>query len=143
MLTALAAILLGAIVLLMRKGTRRHRWLGRSYLFAMLALNATALMDYELFGRFGPFHWMALISLATVVAAYVAARRRAPGWKWRHANFMAGSYVGLMAAATAEVASRVPAWSFAWSVIISSAVVIVAGLWLMKKMLPRTLSGRP
>ena len=105
----------------------------------MLALNVTALMDYELFGRFGPFHWMALISLGTVAAGYAAVRRRAPGWREQHAYMMAGSYVGLVAAAAAEVASRVPEWSFGPSVVISSVGVIVIGLWLMFKLMPRTL----
>jgi len=93
-LTALAAIVFGALVLFSRKGTRGHRWTGRCYVASMFALNFTALMDYELFGHFGPFHWMALLSLASVVAAYLTVRNNAPGWRSSHAYLMGGSYIG-------------------------------------------------
>ena len=138
-LTALAAIIFGAVVLFSRKGTNRHRFMGRSYVGSMLAMNLTALMDYELFGHFGPFHWMALISLATVVAAYLSVRKKAPGWKMSHAYLMAWSYLGLMAAAVAEVASRVPGWSFSSSVIMSSLTVIVVGWWMINRLTPRAM----
>ena len=138
-LAALAALVLGAVVVALRKGNRRHRWLGRAYLLSMLALNATALSVYELFGGFGPFHGLALFSLATVLSGYAAARRRKPGWKIRHAYFMTGSYVGLVAAAVAETASRVPGWSFNAAVITASALVIFTGLGWMMRWVPRSL----
>jgi uncharacterized membrane protein len=136
---ALAAMLFGTAVLFCQKGTRKHRWMGRSYVSMMLGLNFTALLNYELYGRFGPFHWMVLASLATVAAGFVPTWRKAPGWIVRHAYFMAWSYIGLMAAAVAEVASRVPGWSFGPSVIISSVVVIVAGVWMMQKTNPHII----
>ena len=142
-LTGLAALLFGTAVIFSRKGTRKHRRMGRGYLALMLALNGTALLDYELYGRFGPFHWMALISLATVVAGFVPTWRKLPGWTYRHAFFMTGSYVGLVAAAAAEVASRVPGWSFGPSVVISSVVVIVVGIWMMQAMIPRIIGFSP
>jgi len=126
-------------VLFNRKGTRRHRWLGRMYLVSMLALNISALMIYEVFGGFGAFHWLALLSLTSILGGYLAAWRRLPGWKAPHGYFMAGSYVGLVAASVAEVASRVPGWDFGLSVIISSALVILMGVLLMLKLLPRLL----
>jgi uncharacterized membrane protein len=140
---ALAAMLFGAAVIFIRKGTRKHRWMGRSYVAMMLGLNGTALLNYELYGRFGPFHWMVLASLATVVAGFVPTLRKAPGWIYRHAYFMAWSYIGLMAAAVAEVASRVPGWSFGPSVFISSVVVIVVGVWVMRKTIPHIISALP
>jgi len=139
LLTAVTALIVGAVVLLNRKGTRRHRWLGRAYLVSMLALNLSALLIYEVFGRFGAFHWAALVSLVSVLGGYLAAHRRFAGWKVPHAYFMAGSYVGLVAAAVAEVASRVPGWSFGTSVIASSALIILAGVALMIKLVPRAL----
>ena len=139
LLIAVAALLIGALVLFARKGTRRHRWLGRAYLASMLALNFSALLIYEVFGGFGVFHWLALFSLATVLGGYQAVWRKFPGWKVPHANFMVGSYVGLVAAAVAEVTSRVPGWPFGATVFISSAVVVVAGVAMMKKLVPKAL----
>jgi len=140
-LTALLALLFGTLVVLTRKGTHRHRRIGRWYFAFMLAMNGTALLDYELYGRFGPFHWMALISLATVVAGYLAVRNRKAYWKTRHAYLMSWSYVGLIAAASAEVASRVPGWSFGPSVVISSLVIIVVGGLMMHRRIPHIIGG--
>ena len=52
---AIAAIGAGAAVALARKGTSRHRQLGRTYGFLLIGVNVTAFMIYGLFGRFGPF----------------------------------------------------------------------------------------
>ena len=140
LLLALGALALGSAVVLSRKGTRPHRWLGRGYVLLMVALNGTALMIYELFGGFGPFHWMALASLAVILVGYLPARSRPAGWMPRHAYFMTGSYVGLVAATVAEVAGRVPNWSFGWSVFISSVVVTAVGVGWMLTRIPRILA---
>jgi len=139
----LLALALGTAIVFLRKGTSGHRWLGRGYLLAMLLLNGTSLSVYEVFGGFGAFHWLALVSLATLLAGYAAVRWRSPGWIPRHAYFMAGSYVGLLAAAVAEVASRVPGWRFGPSVLLSSAAVIVFGVWIMRTSIPRIIGETP
>ena len=138
-LAALGALAAGTGVVAMRKGTRRHKRWGRAYLWLMVLMNATALLDYELFGGFGPFHWAALASLATLLGGWWAVRHRAPYWALRHGYFMAGSYVGLLAAAAAEVATRVPGWSFGPAVAWSSAVVIALGLAVMARGVPRAV----
>ena len=113
---AIAAIGAGAAVALARKGTSRHRQLGRTYGFLLIGVNVTALMIYGLFGRFGPFHIFAVISLITVLVGWIPARRRSPdAWIVYHAYFMSWSYVGLLAAAAAETLSRIPTARFgAW-----------------------------
>jgi uncharacterized membrane protein len=142
-LMALAAMLIGTAVVFSRKGTRKHRWMGRSYVAMMVGLNGTALLNYELYGEFGPFHWMVLASLATLIAGFIPTWQKAPGWIYPHAFLMAWSYIGLMAAAVAEVASRVPGWSFGPAVIISSILVIVVGGWIMQKTVPNIISTFP
>ena len=137
LLFALLAIGLGTAVIFRRKGTRVHRWLGRSYVVLMLGLNITAFMIYELFGGFGLFHWMALISFATVLIGYLHAWRKKPGWKVTHAYFMAGSYVGLIAALAAETLTRTAVLPFLSAVAVSSLAVIVIGVWLMLRLVPR------
>jgi uncharacterized membrane protein len=138
---ALAAIFFGAWILFSKKGTKLHKMVGRAYVVAMWLLNITALMDYELYGFFGPFHWMALISLTTVVFAHLAVLRKRPNWKQSHAYLMAWSYVGLIAAAVAETASRVPGWSFGYSVIISSVITLLIGMCLIRILIPRIFSS--
>ena len=136
-ISALAAIIFGAAVIFSMKGSKRHKLIGRAYVIAMWVLNITALMDYELYGYFGPFHWMALISLATVIFAHLAVLRKRPNWRQAHAYLMAWSYVGLIAAAVAETASRVPGWSFGYSVIISSVITLLIGMQLINVLIPR------
>ena len=106
--SALAALALGALVLPERKGTLSHRAMGASYVMAMVAVNLTALTIYRLTGRFGPFHALALLSLATVAWGMRAVLRRRQGWMHTHYYCMAWSYIGLLAAAAAEIAVRVP-----------------------------------
>lgn len=118
---AVLAMFAGAAVLLAPgKGGRRHRRLGWLYAGAMLALNATALMIYRLFGGFGPFHAFALISLVGLVLGVragrqarsarlsMASQRRAQVAE-HHYFWMTWSYVGLIAAFASETITRLPA----------------------------------
>ena len=105
------ALLLGARVLLWAKGTPAHVRVGRAYALSMLGLNLSALGIYHLTGRFNLFHLFALISLVTLTIglAQVVNRRRRPKWLWRHYQYMAWSYVGLLAATSNEAFVRVVA----------------------------------
>jgi uncharacterized membrane protein len=105
---SLAALALGLAVILERKGTPAHRLIGASYAVAMILLNVTALGVYRLTGSFGPFHALALVSLAILARGIAAVWRRPAGWLKTHYYSMAWSYVGLLAAAAAEVIARVP-----------------------------------
>lgn len=97
----------------------------------IIGVNLTAFLIYELFGGLGLFHWMALVSLLTVLMGYVSARSRSPGWKVRHAYFMSGSYVGLIAALAAEVLTRTSWLPFYGAVAVASFTVFFLGLVLM------------
>ncbi|HYR10991.1 MAG TPA: DUF2306 domain-containing protein [Longimicrobium sp.] len=131
---ALVALVSGAAVLLRRKGTRSHRRIGWIYVGSMLALNVTALMIYRLFGGFGPFHAAAIASLVTVVGGIVPAYRRKPAnWVEHHYAWMTGSYVGLCAAAVAEVATRVPGFGFWWAVMGGTLAVVGIGATMISR----------
>jgi uncharacterized membrane protein len=151
-IAATTALVAGAAVLMARKGTRRHRQLGWAYVASMLLLNATALMIYRLFGRFGPFHVGAVFSFATVVAGTVAAlgarRARARGDAVgraraleRHYQWMTWSYVGLAAAAVSEIATRMPAlrprpgqgMAFGITVAVATLLVVAVGARLIRR----------
>ena len=109
--SSLVALLAGAVVLLLTKGGTWHRRMGWTYVGSMLVLNLTALGIYRLTRTFGPFHFAAIVSLIGVVAGVIPARRRLPKGQWldRHYRFMTWSYVGLVAAAVSETATRFPA----------------------------------
>ena len=124
---ATVALISGAMVLSMTKGTARHRQIGWVYVASMIALNVSALMIYRLFGRFGPFHIAAVFSLASLVSALIPTIRRPKGWLQRHYYGMSWSYVGLLAAAASEFITRVPATVFWWGVLGATAAVVVIG----------------
>lgn len=138
---AVMAMATGGLLALCHKGTALHRNLGWAYVIAMLGVNVTALSIYELFGGFGPFHMAAVFSLLTVLGGMLPARLRPRprGWLPRHAFWMAGSYVGLMAAATSEIATRYLDWDFGATVTAASSLVFVVGFWLMFQHIPRIL----
>ena len=142
---ATAALLFGPVVFLRRKGDGPHRVLGYAYVASMALLNATALLVYDLFGGWGVFHWAALLSLATLAAGFVPALLRRPKGKWLewHYQGMCWSYVGLAAAAAAELFSRLPeAWPalaavvprhYFWMAVgVSSFVVWAIGSYLIR-----------
>ena len=147
MIFGLVALAAGTAVILIRKGTRWHRTLGHLYLTNMLALNVSALAIYKLYGHFGPFHWMALASLLTLVAGMVPVFTRLPkgGWLELHAAFIMGSYVGLVAATAAEITSRIPGTEnyFGLVVGITSALVIGVGAMLIHRNLPQSIRRTP
>lgn len=133
------ALVAGTAVVLMKKGTRLHRTLGHIYLNGMLALNISAFFIYNLFGSFGPFHWLALFSLITMLAGFIPVLTRRPEKLWLefHAGFISGSYVGLVAAFAAEITSRLPGTedSFGLVVGVTSAVINVLGFALIVRYL--------
>jgi uncharacterized membrane protein len=140
--SGLAALAFGAIVLLMTKGTRPHKALGYGYIVAMLVLNGTAFGIYRLFHGLGPFHVFALLSLVTLIAGFLPAFSRRPRdrWMYHHFRWMAGSYVGLVAATAAEIAVRLPGIRspgtgslFFILVFVSSALVGVVGAFLIAR----------
>jgi uncharacterized membrane protein len=144
-----AALALGALVLMSRKGTLVHRRLGQTYAFAMIALNVTALMIYDLYGRFGPFHIAAVVSLATVIGGLIPVvfRRPRETWMRHHAALMCWSYVGLFAAFVSEIATHVPGVRFGWGVVAATIAVVMVGAVLINGRVPSIVravnQGRP
>jgi uncharacterized membrane protein len=106
---SILAMALGLYVLLTPKGTKRHRKMGYSYVASMLVLNLTAFLIYRLFGRFGVFHWLAVVSLLTLLGGLLPVITRKPkDYIVTHFSFMYWSVVGLYAAFMAETFVRLP-----------------------------------
>ena len=141
------AFLSGTIVVLIRKGTRWHRTFGHVYLTSMLSLNATSLFIYDLFGHFGPFHWLAVSSLLTLTAGMVPVFARRPKGRWLewHALFINISFIGLVAASAAEITSRIPGLeaNFGLVVGVTSAAIIGIGAFLIRRKLPQSIGRTP
>ena len=144
---ALIALVVGAVVIFIRKGTRWHRTLGHVYLTCMIAVNVTALFIYIRFGAFGPFHWMAVASLLTLLAGMVPVFLRRPkrSWLQLHAGFISGSYVGLVAAAGAETFSHLPGAEAAYGLIVTITTISIIGIgvYFVQRHLPNAIERTP
>lgn len=130
LLSATGALGTGTAVLLLRKGTGYHRWLGWLYVGAMLLALSTAFRIYTLFGSFGVVHWGA-VGAGGALALGVAAplcRTWLPGWLRWHYLGMGGSLVGAYAALAAEATYRLlPPAYFWWATLGPAAAVLLLG----------------
>lgn len=137
-----AALVLGLGVVALRKGTSLHRRVGLVYVCAMAGLNGTAFLLYDLWGRWGPFHTLAVVSLVSVGAGVLSVWIRRPRGRWlgTHATFMAWSYAGVVAAFFSEIGSRLPGVGFLPGVAIPTTVVMVAAAVLIHTRVPRIIA---
>ena len=134
--SALAAMLLGAAIILMTKGTTTHKRVGYGYVAAMVLVNVTAFMIYHLFGRFGPFHIAAIVSGAGVIGGMVPVifRHRIRGWYYYHYYFMNWSVVGMYAAFWAETLVRLFPMKQFWPVVaIATGLTAFIGSYLINR----------
>lgn len=133
--SALLALACGAGIFSTPRGTPNHRRLGYAYIAGMTVTNLSALSLYARTGEFGPFHAAAMISLATLLAGALPAILRRPrgGWLPVHWEFMSWSFVGLVAAAVAELAFRIPGMAY-WPSIVAGAILVclAGGVWIYK-----------
>jgi uncharacterized membrane protein len=101
LVSALAALALGLLILLRRKGTESHRVLGRVWV---------ALMSIAAVSSFGPtglragFSVIHLLSVWTLVAMALAIHFIRKGDVKRHKAFMVGTFLGLVGAAIGAMA---------------------------------------
>ena len=137
----LCALLTGTLVVFIRKGTRYHRTIGHWYFASMLGLNVTGLLIYRLTGNFNFFHASALFSLTLLLIGLgsVVLLRPKKASLERHAYFMSGSYVGVVAAAASEVTARVPGWPLGAAVGLTTTFVVFVGVAFMARRTPLAL----
>jgi len=107
-LTCVMALLIGAFMILSRKGTARHRRMGRWYVGAMLVANLSA------FGILRPgldiFHAVAVATLVALAVGFAAAsRQNVAGWAYLHPVGMLASYYSLVGGAINEAFARIEA----------------------------------
>lgn len=92
--TALASVVVGAVMFMLRKGTPLHRTTGRVW---VLLMAVTALVSFAIQsrGHLSPIHLLSLTTLFTLTLAVWAIRRRNVR---RHTRFIIGTYAGLVIA---------------------------------------------
>jgi uncharacterized membrane protein len=122
---ALSALGAGAAVLLLPKGTHRHRMLGTVYALALVLVNVAALSLHRE-NTFGVFHALAVVSLLTIAVglAYLLLGRSSPMVITTHAYCMTWSYAGLVAAGFGQLTVALGDVG-PWSVPAAIAVVLL------------------
>jgi len=85
LVASLAALAVGTLVLLRRKGTPVHKRRGRIYALALLVTNVTALGIYRRGVFFFP-HWLAITALIVMTGGLLAAHFKVPRRAWLHVH---------------------------------------------------------
>lgn len=109
-IASIFALLLGTLVLILPKGTLKHKNIGRLYTLTMLVVLTTAFMTYRLFGTWGIFHWTAVISCLTLICGLIPILTRRPTNNYisLHFSFMYWSIMGVYGAFVSETLVRMP-----------------------------------
>lgn len=109
LIVSIIALITGLLILITTKGTKTHKQTGYVYSVSMILVNLTAFMIYKLYGKFGIFHWFAIISCLTLFAGlYPVLTKKSKNYLLTHFTFMYWSVVGLYCAFMAEIFSRLP-----------------------------------
>lgn len=129
--TALVAVAIGIRIFAIPKGTSRHRRWGAIYVGLVVLLD-TAALSLHRESTFGPFHVLAIVSLATILGAVapMLVMRRTPAILATHAFMMSWSYAGLLAAGIGQIVAQlhiigpVGVWSAILATLLASGIVI-------------------
>ncbi len=136
LIAAIIALITGTLQLIMTKGTSIHKTIGFIYTASITVLLLTAFMIYRLFGGWGLFHWLAVVSSVTLDAGIIPAILKKPETIWLslHFSFMYWSVLGLYMAFAAEVLTRVPETPFFGMVgLAAGAIGLIGGVYFYYK----------
>lgn len=97
---AIAAFLIGIVMLLRRKGTVTHKAVGRIWVALMVIVAGSSFFIWEL-RQVGPFSWIHLLSVGTLVALFLAVRDIRRGRVEAHRSAMIMIFFGALVVAGA------------------------------------------
>ncbi len=120
----LGSLGLGVVIFLIPKGTPRHKRLGRFFVAGMMLSNVVVLGLYKDTNQPGIFHFLAILSLVSLVGAIALVRMPGAntGRRIAHGHVMLWSYGGVVAAGLGQSAT---ALNFPpWPIILMSFLVV-------------------
>jgi uncharacterized membrane protein len=126
LVSGVVALLFGGLVIILKKGTKIHKQVGYVYVFSMAVLIISSFGIYRLFGKFGLFHYLSLVSTFSLVAGMLPMFKkvRTPSDYETHFKRMYWSVVGLFAAFAAESFVRIPKFGGFWTAVAWSFVLV-------------------
>lgn len=124
LLSGIISLLFGGAVLILKKGTPLHRKAGYIYVASMSILLISSFGIYRLFGKFGIFHYLSLVSTFSLLAGMLPMfkKKRSAADYETHFKRMYWSVVGLFAAFAAESFVRIPTFGGFWAALAWSFV---------------------
>lgn len=127
--TALLSILSGTYILCKPKGTKVHKQVGYIYVLSMALVCGSALGVYNITGKFGAFHTLAIAGLVTLIIGLLPLFLKKNNRKHKvlHMWFMYYSVLGLYAAFVSELSLRIPEKPSYGVVGIATAIVFIVG----------------
>lgn len=93
--TVIPALVLGAFVMVMKKGTYLHKMLGRIWGTLMMITAISSFGLQGLTGTIGPIHIFSVMTLVSIPRGILAIRA---GNRIAHERAMTGPYIGLLVA---------------------------------------------
>lgn len=125
-ISGILALIFGGLVIVMKKGTAMHKRVGYIYVFNMVILILSSFGIYRLFGKFGLFHYLSLVSMFSLVAGMIPMFKKVklPKDYETHFKRMYWSVVGLYAAFAAESFVRIPKFGGFWTAVAWSFVLV-------------------
>jgi uncharacterized membrane protein len=128
-IASVLALVFGSAVLVMTKGSKTHIRTGYLYVLNMVFLLVTSFMLYNLFGKWGIFHYFAVLSSFTLILGMVPIflRNQFKNWAYLHFSFMYWSVIGLYGALVSEMMTRIPEIPFYNMVGLATAGVMLIG----------------
>lgn len=131
-IASVLALIFGSAVLFMTKGSKTHIRTGYLYVVSMVVLLVTAFMLYNLFGKWGIFHYFAVLSSTTLLLGMVPIflRNQFKNWAYLHFSFMYWSVIGLYGALVSELMTRIPEVPFYNMIgLATGGVMLVGGIF--------------
>ncbi len=124
---AVTALVTGTVALAGPGFSLRHRRFGYAYVAAMAVMLGTAFGIYRMFGTWGPFHYLAVVSSVTLIGGMIPLWLKRPRDNYRvwHLAFMFWSLAGLYAALVAETGTRALP-QLGWGFVIGGTFAVMA-----------------
>ena len=132
-IASVLALISGGFIFLTPKGTVKHKKLGYTYTGAMLVLLITSFFIFDLFGQFGIYHTLSLVSFATLAIAlsFPLFFRSKSNWVEHHMIWMGYSYVGLIMAGGSHMFQLFPDWSGSLRMVLFCGLPYAIGSYLI------------
>lgn len=132
---AILAILSGLAILMLRKGTARHRLIGKVYVASIVSMSILSWFIREINdGAFSIFHLISIQTLLLVAAGLACLRWRASLAQWYvwHLRFMLYSYVTLIVTGIAQAFEYLPFTSDVVNAVVFLQIPAVVGWRLIE-----------